>query len=177
MVASELESNESEKKTPFSEEALRHIAKEKILWALGVKIHALAYVLVNIFLVILNLTVSSPGFLWSVIVISGWLGGFGIHYGAYLIYSRGVIGENKKGLIMNVIAELLGIQGVIVINIITSPTVLWFVWPVGAAMLAIIVHTIVYLKFLKEKSALTGEKRSWMERKVDEELSKVKRKK
>ena len=182
MVASEPESDEngmdeSEKKTPFSEDALRHIAKEKVIWALGVKIHVLAFVFVNLFLVILNLTIATPDYYWSAIVVSAWLAGLGIHFSAYMIYSRGIIGGNKKGLIMNVIAELFGIQGVIVINIITNHELLWFVWPVGAAILAIIVHAIVYAMFLKEKSAPSGEKKSWMERKVDEEISKVKRKK
>ena len=179
MVTSEPEENgviDSEKKTPFSEVALRHIAKEKVIWALGVKIHALAFVFVNLFLVILNITTSHE-FLWSGIVVSAWLAGLGIHFSAYLIYSRGIIGGNKKGLIMNLIAEIFGIQGVIVINIITNSTIMWFIWPVSAAILASIVHAVVYMVFLKEKSALSGEKKSWMERKVDEEISKVKRKK
>ena len=182
MMASEPDSEENgmndiKKKSPFSEDALRHIAKEKVIWALGVKIHVLAFVFVNLFLVILNLTIATPGFLWSGIVVSAWLAGLGIHFSAYMIYSRGIIGGNRKGLIMNVIAELFGIQGVIVINLISNPALMWFVWPVGAAILAIIVHTIVYVMFLKEKNAPSGETKSWMERKVDQELSKVKRKK
>jgi len=170
-------SEDDEKRTPFSEDALRHIAKEKVVWALGVKLHALAFVCANIFLIVLNRTIAAPDSWWSLYVLSSWTVGMGVHISAYLIFSRGVIGGNKKGLIMSVITELLSIQAVIVINILSSSGVWWFVWPVGAAILAMIVHAIVYMTFLREKAAPTGERKSWMERKVDEELKKVQRKK
>nr|MDO8110572.1 2TM domain-containing protein [Candidatus Sigynarchaeota archaeon] len=163
-----------EPKSPFSDDALRQIAREKVIWALGVKIHAFVFVLGNIFLAWLNLAVS-PAILWFPYVLSSWLVGLGVHVASYMIYARGVIGGKKKGLILHFIADLLAVQAVIVINYFSSWNIMWFVWPVGGLAGAILVHLIIYGMFLKDKGP-AGEKKSWMERKIDEELHKAKRK-
>ena len=162
-----------EPSSPFSDDALRRIAKEKIILAFVVKIHILAYIGVNTFLVFLNYLVTSPGKVdWAIIVASSWLVGLGVHGIAYLIYARGVIGLNKKSLIFHLIAEAFTLQAVVVINIVTNPALLWLVWPAGAMASAVIVHLVVYNTFLKGRG-VKGQKRSWMDRKIDEELKKT----
>lgn len=166
-----------EPSSPFSDEALRRIAKEKIIVAFTVKVHIIAYIGVNIFLSLLNYFVTSPGKIdWAIIVASSWLVGLGIHVGAYLIYSRGVIGGDKKGFCFHIIAEVFSVQALIVINLIASPLTLWLVWPLGAMAVAVLVHIIVYYKFLKGSGA-RGKKRSWIDSKIDEELKKARRQK
>ncbi len=57
--------------TERSDEALRRIAKEKIIVSFTVKVHVLAYIGVNIFLILLNYFVTSPGKNdWAIIVIN-----------------------------------------------------------------------------------------------------------
>ncbi len=159
--------------SPFSDEALRRIAKEKVVLAFVLKIHILAFIFVNIFLLLLDYFIVNPGTLdWALIVVSSWLVGVGIHTTAYLIYARGVIGGNKKGLIFHFIAEVFSVQAVIVINLVASPTIPWLVWPVGAMGLAVLVHLVFYFMFRK-KAGPQGQKRSWMDRKIDEELKKA----
>ncbi|MBN2150889.1 MAG: 2TM domain-containing protein [Candidatus Lokiarchaeota archaeon] len=170
--------NESpgEASSPFSDEALRRIAKEKVILAFFVKVHILAYICVNAFLVLLDYFITSPGSIdWAIIVASSWLVGLGIHVGGYLIYARGVIGGNKKGLLFHFIAEAFSVQAVIVINLLTSPWILWLVWPLGAMAGAVIVHLILFNWFLKGKASQG--KKSWMDRKIDEELKKAGRQK
>ncbi|NMC08543.1 MAG: 2TM domain-containing protein [Candidatus Lokiarchaeota archaeon] len=163
----------TEPASPFSDEALRRIAKEKIILALGVKIHVLAFFGVNAFLILLNYFVTSPGRVdWSIIVLSGWFVGLGIHAAAYLIYARGVIGGNKKALIIHLSAEILSVQAVVVINLLTTPAILWLVWPTSAMALAMLVHLIVYAVFLKG-NVVKGQKKSWMDRQIDHELKKA----
>jgi hypothetical protein len=165
----------SEPASPFSDDALRRIAKEKVILALGVKVHVLSYVGVNIFLILLDYFLAIHGTLsWSLIVASSWLVGLGVHSGGYLMYARGVIGENKKGLIFHVIAEVFAAQAIIVINYITSPTILWLVWPIGSMIGAVIVHVIVYNLFFKDKG-VPGVKKTWMDRKIEAELKKANR--
>ncbi len=171
-------SNDSagEPSSPFSDEALRRIAKEKVILAFFVKVHIAAYIGVNAFLILLNYFVTSPGNLdWALIVVSTWLVGLGIHVGAYLIYSRGVIGGDKKGLYFHFIAEVLSVQAIILINLVSSPAVPWCVWPLGAMAVAVLVHVIAYKWFLKGKGSQG--KKSWMDRKIDEELKKAGRQK
>nr|MDO8085910.1 2TM domain-containing protein [Candidatus Sigynarchaeum springense] len=161
--------------SPFSDEALRRIAKEKIIVAFIVKVHFLAYIGVNTFLFILDYFLENPGDInWAIIVLSSWLVGLGIHTGAYLIYTRGVIGGNKKGLIFHLIAEVFSIQAVVVINMVVSPAIPWLVWPLGAMTVAILVHVVVYYKFLKGRGA-KEQKKSWLDTKIDEELKKARR--
>jgi hypothetical protein len=167
----------NEPSSPFSDDALRRIAKEKIILAFCVKIHVLAFISVNIFLILLNYLVTSPGSVnWAIIVVSCWFVGIGIHVGGYLIYSRGVIGGNKKGLIFHLIAEVFSLQAIIVLNLVTSPWILWLVWPLGAMAAAVLVHIIVFNAFLKGKGA-QGKKKSWIDSKIDEELKKAGRQK
>ncbi|MEX2682713.1 MAG: 2TM domain-containing protein [Candidatus Sigynarchaeota archaeon] len=161
--------------SPFSDEALRRIAKEKVILAFVLKVHVIAYICVNIFLLLLDYFIVNHGSLdWAIIVVSSWLVGVGIHATAYLIYARGVIGGNKKGLIFHVIAELFSTQAVIVINLVASPAIPWFVWPVGAMGLAVLVHLVFYLMFRKNAGS-PAQKRSWLDKKIDEELKKVAR--
>jgi hypothetical protein len=166
-----------EPSSPFSDEALRRIAKEKIIVAFTVKVHILAYICVNIFLLLLDYFVANPGSIdWAFIVVSCWFVGLGIHVGMYLIYARGVIGGHKKGLYFHLIPEVLSVQAIIVLNLVTSPLILWLVWPLGGMAVAVLVHIIIFNKFLKGRGA-KNQKRSWMDNKIDEELKKARRQK
>jgi len=165
---------EGERKSPFSDEALRRIAKEKILWLLGLKIHVMAYVGVNIMLILLNLTVATPDVIWFAYPLSCWLVGLVIHYTVYLIYVRGIMGGNKKGLILAAVSGLMAIQALFVINYVSDFTIVWFFWPTGAIIVGIIVYGFVYLSIVKAKQAKEDGK-TWMDKKIDNELKKVKR--
>lgn len=159
--------------SPFSMDALRHIAKEKVLWKLGVEIHCVVFIFTNIFLIFLNLFVN-PGVLWSVYVLSGWFVGIGTHLAIYLIYSRGIIGDTKKGLILHVVISSLGMQLLFWINFISDFSNLWFIWPISAMILAIICHFSIFMLFLN-KTGADGKKKSWIDKKIDEELERARK--
>ena len=163
--------------SPFSEDALRSIAREKVILRMGLNIHVLAYIGVNILLACINLFVPGGGapFLWFVIVASGWLAGLGMHWTAYMVYVKGVIGSDKKGLLFHSAAGVFAIQALVIINLLADASLPWFLWPVGAIIVSIIVHLIVYLRFVRGKE--TGVvKDSWMDRQIESELSRAKSK-
>ncbi|MFX0102254.1 MAG: 2TM domain-containing protein [Candidatus Hodarchaeota archaeon] len=172
--------DDGKRQSPFSEDALRAIAKEKIWWNLGLKIHAVGYIFTNIFLVILNLGVNfaynivGREYLWFIYVLCAWTIGFSIHSTVYLIYSRGVIGVQKIAFLIHAVVFVLSLPTLFVINYISDFTYWWFLWPDLSWIVALIVHFVLYRIFLKQKDDPT-EKKPWIERKIDEELEKVKR--
>lgn len=167
--------DEMEHESPFSQDALRAIAKEKILWRLGVQIHFLAFLLVNVLLIVINWISNQWMTPWFVYPLSGWIIGFGAHLTIFFIYSKGVIGENKKAMILHVVISVLSSLALFNINFFSNFNVMWFIYPVIALLISDIVHFIVY-KFIIKPSD-TGESKSWMERKIDEELHKAKERK
>lgn len=159
-------------RSPFSEEALREIAKEKVLWKLGVQVHVLGFVIVNLLLVAINI-VADPGEIWFPYVLSCWATGLAIHVAVYLIYSRGIIGTNRRGLILSSVIVAMASQSLFVINYFSGFSYKWFLWPVGALIAALIVYAVVCAIIIGPDEA-GGVKRSWLEKRIDKEIQKAK---
>lgn len=167
----------NETKSPFSEKELKKIAKQKILFNLGLKIHAACFIGVNVFLAILNYLVDGFATIWFMYPLFGWMVGFGVHGMVYLIYSRGIVGGGKISVLIHGVAFALGSMALIAFNfasVWSSYYVMWFQWPVGFWLLGFIIHAIT-IKLSGKKPEKTDEEKSWLERKVDDEMKKAKR--
>ena len=71
---------------------LRQQAVEGLKKKAEFRVHLLAYVMVNAFLVIIW-AITSPGFFWPVFPIAGW--GIGLVFHAYDAYGRGAPTEDQ----------------------------------------------------------------------------------
>ena len=112
--------------------------------------------------------------LWSLYVLFAWTIAFSVHSASYLIYSKGVIGLQKIALILHAVIFVLSCPTLFVINYISGFTYLWFLWPDLSWIVAIIVHFALYKFFLRHKDKPEGNK-SWIDRKIDDEIKKVKK--
>ncbi len=166
----------------FSEENLRRIAALKIKFRLSVKIHLIAYVLGINLLISINV-LFSPFFLWVLFPIFGWLIGLVIHITAYIVYAKGIYPIAKRAVIFNTVAYIFVNLLLFVINSYTNalligikPSYLWFLYPVFFWGIALIVHYFVYLRFYNKKLYEDSEKQSRMERAIEKEMQKMKKK-
>ncbi len=135
-------------------------------------LHLIVFFPINCFLLALNFVLAIVPTPWSLYVLSGWLTGLLLHVTVFMIYVRGVIGEHKKALLLHVAASLNAMLLLVAVNWLSGMDVPWYQWPVGAMIASIIVHLIVYA-MLSRKNRDGSPRKSWIERKVDEELERV----
>ncbi len=162
--------------TPFSEEELKQIAKEKVLQRTGVKIHLLAFIGVNLGLFILNYMISTVSISqpWFIYPLAGWSIGIVAHGAYYILYSRGV-SSRKLGLLLHASIYLIGSPALFVINYFSNFSYWWFLWPAIFWCIGVLFHAIG-LKYSGSTVTDAGEKQSWLERSAEKELQKAKRK-
>nr|MDO8117713.1 2TM domain-containing protein [Candidatus Sigynarchaeota archaeon] len=166
--------SEKTKTTPFSEEELKTIAKEKVLQRLAVRVHLLAYIGVNIALFVLNYMINGLSTIWFVYPLAGWLIGITAHGVYYILYSKGV-SSRKVGLFIHAAVYVVGSFSMLVINYFSGFTYMWFLWPAIFWCFGVLFHAIG-LKFSGKTIDEAGEKKSWLERNAEKELQKAKRK-
>ena len=164
------ERNIENRDSPFSINALRQIAKEKVIRKLTALFHSVIFILANIFLLLLNLF-TSPGILWELYVLSSWFVGLGIHITLYLIYSRGITGKSKRLLIFHAIVSFLVMQLLFVINYVSDFSNCWILWPNSAITCALLIHFIIYSIFNTKRKS-NGIIKFWIEKKIELELKK-----
>ena len=163
----------------FSEENLRRIAALKIKFRLSVKIHLIAYILGIVLLISINV-LFTPLILWFIYPIFGWLIGLMMHLTAYIVYAKGVYPIAKRAIIFNTVAYIFVNLLLFVINGHTDTLLmrsyLWFLYPVFFWGLVLIMHYIVYLGFYNKKLYEEGERQSRLERAIEKEMLKMRKK-
>ena len=161
----------------FSEESLRRIAAQKVTFRHSVRIHALAYVLVNTVLFLLNV-IFSPQTWWVLYPIFGWLIGLAMHALAYSLYAEGVESMSYRGVIYNAVAYIFTIMLLMVIDMMDSMTVEW-AWIVAVCWVAgLTVHLAVHLIFFRAtRTKKKPEKKiSRKEKAIEKEMAQMRRK-
>ena len=71
---------------------------------------------------------------------------------------------------------LASVPGLLVINLVASPLVPWFLWPAIFWGIGVICHWIAVRTFGTHDEP-SGEKKSWLERSADKELAKASKRK
>lgn len=163
----------------FSEESLRRIASQKISFRYSVKIHAIAYILVNISLITINAIFIPDIFLlsnwWAIYPALGWLIGLMIHASAYVLYARGT-SDATQGIVLHLVAYIFTTIFLLVIDFITTATLDWVFYPALFWGLGILGHLIISALVTKEKAPKVEEKPSKKERAIEKEMEKMRRK-
>ncbi len=152
----------------FSEEALKKIAKEKVGKRLFIHIHLAAYIGVNLLLVVINL-LTGPENLWFLWSACSWAIGLTMHVTSYLIWLAGVTSKSKVGLLYHLVAYVSVNIFLVFVWWMAGAGYMWFLYPLFGWLVGLIVHAVAIRP--KEKDGKT-----WMDKKVDAELAKIKEK-
>lgn len=139
--------------------------------SLAFRIHLLAYIGVNIALVLINYLTNHFSTIWYVYPLFGWFIGVAEHGTSYLIYSHGVTGIQRIGVIMHAVAYVTTTPALIIFNLVSDPIYPWFLWPACFWFVGLVIHVIA-IKMFGTSHVKTGEKKSWMDQKVEKELAK-----
>jgi hypothetical protein len=70
-------------------------AKERVEEIKGFYVHAIVYVVVNVFLAVINL-VTNPGYLWFLWPLGGWGFGLLMHALSVFVFNKSTSWEQKK---------------------------------------------------------------------------------
>ena len=163
----------------FSEEGLRKIAEQKISYKISVKIHFVAFILVNLLLLVINLFVinfeMSIEKLWVFFPVLGWFIGLAIHWVSYILYAKGVSPMAKRGVIYHIVAYLTVMLLLYVINYGTLPSFYWVLYPAFFWGIGVLAHVIVYKIYFKEKMTDKGESKSKKELAIEKEMQKMRK--
>ncbi len=161
----------------FSEESLRKIAEQKIKFRKSVSVHALIFVLVNAFLVLLNVLLT-PEFYWVTFPILGWLIGLMMHLTAYVMYAKGVYPFTKRAVIFHIVGYIFVNLLLTAANFLTAGSFTWIIWPVAVWGVGLLAHIIVYMLYGREKlPKKEGEQpKSKKELAIEKEMKKMKAK-
>lgn len=156
----------------LSDESLRKIVEQKVIFRYSVKVHITSFVFANIILLIINL-IYHPEFLWVVMPTFGWLIGVAIHYLAYILYARGVYPMAKRAMWYIITAYIFGMLFLFLTNYITLGVINWALYPALFGGTGVIVYIFIYLIFFRSKLTNSGEKKSKIDKAVEKEMEKL----
>ncbi len=159
----------------ISEESLRKIAAQKVTFRYSVKIHAIIYILSNIFLFIIN-TIFTPDLWWAFYPLLGWLIGLAIHMMAYILYARGTR-YAIRGILFHFTAWVFGMPLLVVTNYMTSGSLDWVIYPALFWSIGLVVHIVITLLLSSGKSEKKEVKTSRKERAIEKEIQKMRNRK
>jgi hypothetical protein len=124
-------------------------------------------------LLAINYLTNSLSLIWFVYPLAGWFIGIVAHGAVYALYTGGTSGAARIGLVLNAAIYLAAAPALCVINYFSSPGYLWFLWPAIFWPVGIIIQAIAN-KMTAPKPAGYVPKKSWLERGVDKEMTKLK---
>ncbi len=175
VLMSELSINNEMHLNEFNEEGLRKIAKEIVLHRFFLILHVLLYIFVNLLLFIINYLTNweYPWFLWALI---GWAVILFTHIFYYILYKKGIVHIATLALLYHVWAFIVLNSFLLFINFFTNQSRWnfqpWFWFPFGSWGSILIIHTVLYFYITPARDEST--EKTWIERKVEQELKKLK---
>ena len=172
----------------FSDQSLRKIAEQKILFRSTVKIHFFIFLMVVALLAFINV-LATPRILWFLFPAFAWLIGIVLHFASYIMYSRGVSPKTKRIVIIVFLSYTFATILLWVINSVITFKIgayensisinsvslmrMWAIYPTIFAGLGVLILVVIYLLFLRQKMTEEGTK-SKKERAIAKEMQKIK---
>ncbi len=131
---------------------LRDEAVKRVAIKTSVKIHLAVWVVLNIFLVSLNLVlvnfqITSIFDFWAFWTLFAW--GFGLYVHAIAWFTLNVKHLGKKMFFIHFLIGAGLIPFLAAVNLLTMPTYLWFWWVFGGELAFILLH--YYITFIATK--------------------------
>ena len=158
----------------FSEETLRKIASQKVMFRYSVRVHALSYVSINALLFILNL-IFTPSDWWVVFPLFGWLIGFSLHATAYIVWVKGM-GYGSRAILFHLVGYIFTMLLLLVTNYSLSGTLDWVVYPAIGWGGGLFLHIMFNYLITKTTSVEGKETLSRKERAIEKEMEKLRKK-
>ena len=161
-------------KKKISEDELRKIANFKVMFRKSILMHLFVFFSVMTMLFIINY-LFTPTFLWYLFTLMGWLIiGTTMHGITYILFARGVDSGAKRAVIYHIASYISVITLLIMINILTIPTMYWvfsaiIFWGSGLG-----IHIAVYFIFLSGTVEIEGVKKSKKEIEIEREVLRMK---
>ncbi|MHA1340095.1 MAG: 2TM domain-containing protein [Promethearchaeota archaeon] len=168
----------NEKLSEFSEKSLRKIAKEIVFKRIVLKIHLVAYIFVNILIFSINYSYLPDktdifGY-WVLWVITSWGLAVLLHAFIYISFRYGLFTSNLKlALSYHSFITIIICFFLIFADWFSTGKFEWFWWPSAALICALLIHFYTYFVVKPKKNE--DPTKSYIERKVDRELRKIKK--
>ena len=168
----------------FSDDSLKEIAKEIVVKRTVLLIHFAVYCAVNALLVGINYGVSKfeDGLqdVWAMWAIMGWGIGLMIHCLHYIIFKKGIVNYSSIGATYHIGIYIIVFAFLVFTDYLPDSALSWVWWAVGPWGGAVVLHGLFVFIFLprKAKKPEKGkvEKKSYIDRKIEAELEKIKKK-
>lgn len=159
----------------FSDESLRKIAAQKVIFRFSVKLHLAIFIVVNALLFIVNFFYT-PELFWILFPFFSWLIGLNMHILSYILYARGVYPMAKRGIIYHLDSYMIVMLFMFIINLTTFSEFYWVLFPAIFWGTGVTVHVIIYVLYFSGKYKKTGKFESRKERAVEKEMKKMRKK-
>lgn len=168
-----------QKLNEFSNLSIRKIAKEIVIRRYVLILHFWVYIFVNTLLFLINswtTTISKyPWFLWP---LSSWTMVLTVHSCTYLMFRKGIINLNKVFMLYHLIFYIVINSFLVIADLITpfpisETPINWAYWPIGTWGFLLIVHLVVYFYVVPKRGESLN--KSWLNRKINEELERIKK--
>jgi 2TM domain len=165
------------KLTEFGDQSLRKIAKEMILRKFLVILHALIYVFINIALFIINYLTdfTYPWFLWP---LAAWGLLVGTHGFYYFTYRRGIVNVATLGFIYHLWGFFSINIFIVFVDFMSSIPIWsfspWYWWVLSLWGCLLLIHVVIYCYLRPRRGESPAS--SWIDRKIDQELARLKQK-
>jgi len=155
----------------FSTESMRNIAKEIILRRMILFVHLSAYFFVNILLIVINL-LTDQSYLWSIWSVTSWGIAILIHIFNYLVFKKGLFpSSGLAGLAYHIAIYVIVCLYLVFVNYFTlGLDRLWVLWAAIPWGFGVVLH-FWFHSINKPKKGEKG--KSWLERKINKELGKI----
>jgi hypothetical protein len=158
----------------FSEENLRNIAAQKVIYRFSVKVHVVIFMTINIMLFLVNYFFT-PGFYWFIFPFFSWLVGVNLHIVGYILYARGIYPIAKRGVIYHIVIYISVMFFMFVINLLSYSEFYWVIFPAIFWGTAVVFHIIIYILYFSKKVEIIGKHQSRKERAIEKELEKMRK--
>jgi len=169
-------SDNSDKKVgEFDENSLREIAKEIVVRRTAVKVHWIVYILVNLFLVVLNYLIDQLAYPWCLWPITGWFIGLSVHTFNYITFKHGSL-KTGRGAILSYhvfIAVIISVF-LVFVDYMDGLVLNWWYWAVVPLIVSVIIHFLIYVLSKPKKNE--DSRKSYIDRQVDKEMRKLEKK-
>lgn len=166
----------NKKLNEFSNNSLRRIAKEVIIRKFVLILHIWVYFLVNLLLFIINYF-TFPEYFWCLWPLTAWMMILMGHLFAHMMFRKGVVDLHSVFMLYHVLFYVAINLFLVFTNWFTTTPgnsrITWVWWVILPWGVSLIIHLIVYFYLVPKRGESPN--RNWLDRKIDEELERMKK--
>ena len=168
----------SKKLNEFSNKSLRKIAKEVVIRKFVLILHIWVYILVNLLLYAINYF-TYPTYFWFLWPLTAWMMILILHILSQIMFQKGIVDLHTVFILYHLVFYVVINLFLIFTNWFTtahnSSRMTWVWWIIGPWSILFIIHLIVYFYVVPKHGESPN--RNWLDRKIDEELERMNKKK